>query len=46
MPLQTAVQRRAGQVWDRRLKGIQTIIEWQQRVLAEGNDDGLVTVRQ
>jgi hypothetical protein len=41
MPLHAAVQR-AGQVWDRRLKGIQAIIEWQQRMLAECNDDGLV----
>ncbi len=42
MPLQTAVQRRARQVWDRRLKGIQAVIERQQRMLAKRDDDGLV----
>ena len=42
MSLQAAVQGRASQVRDRRLKGIQAIIERQQRMLAKGNDDGFV----
>src|SRR5690606_27186078 len=34
------------QVWDRRLKRIETIIERQQSVLAEGNDDRLFLGRK
>ena len=35
------MQGRAGQVRDRRLQGIKTVIKRQQRVFAEGNDDRL-----
>lgn len=42
MSLQTAVQRRAGQMWDGLLQGVEAVVEWQQRVLAEGNDYRLV----
>ena len=44
--LQTAVQRRAGQVRDRRLQGIETIVQRQQRVPAKRDDDGLLSGRQ
>ena len=37
--LQTAVQRRAGQVRQARLQGIQAVVERQQRVAAIGDDD-------
>jgi len=37
--LQAAVQGRARQVRDRRLKRVEAIIERQQCVLAEGDDD-------
>lgn len=46
MPLQAAMQGRAGQMRDCRLKGIQAIVEWQQRMLAERDDDRLVLKRQ
>ena len=42
MPLQATVQRRAREVRDRRLKGIQAVIERQQRVLPKRDDDGFV----
>jgi hypothetical protein len=42
VPLQAAVQGRASQVWDRRLKSIQAVIERQQRMLAKRDDDGFV----
>jgi hypothetical protein len=42
MPLQAAVQRRARQVRDRRLKGIRAVTERQQRLLAERDDDGFI----
>ena len=38
MPLQTAMQGRACQVWDRRLQGIETIIQRKQRMTPEGHD--------
>ena len=34
--LQQAVQRRAGQAWNRGLEGVEAIVERQVRVLAEG----------
>jgi hypothetical protein len=39
MPLQTAMQRGAPQMRDRRLQRVKTIVERQQRVLAKGDDD-------
>src|SRR5215475_9717430 len=42
VPLQAAVQGRACQVRDRRLKGIQAVVERQQRMLAKRYDDGFV----
>ena len=42
MALQTTVQRRPGQVWDRRLQPIKAIIQRQQRVPPERNDDGFL----
>ena len=42
MPLQAAVQGRACQVRDRRLKGIQTVIERQQCMLAKRDDESLL----
>ena len=42
---EAAVQGRAGKPWDRRLQGIETIIERQQRVPAEGNDDRFLLKR-
>ncbi len=42
MTLQASVQRRAGEVWDRRLEGVETVIEWQKRVPAEGDDNRLL----
>ena len=35
-----AVQRRAGKAGNRRLKGVQTVIERQQHMLAEGHGNG------
>ena len=42
MALQTPVQRRPGQLRDRRLKRIETVVEGQQGLLAESDDDGLL----
>ena len=42
MPLQAAVQGRARQVGDRRLKGVQAVIERQQRMSLKCNDDGFI----
>lgn len=42
---QAAVQRRARQMRDRRLQGIETVIEGKQRMPAVGDDDGLVLDR-
>src|SRR6202011_4367866 len=44
--LQAAVQRRAGQVGDRRLQGVETIVERQQRMPAKGDDDRFLLDRQ
>lgn len=46
MALQTAVQGRAGEMRDRCLQRIQAIIKGQQRMLAKGDDDGLLLNRQ
>ncbi len=40
--LQATVQRRAGQVRDRRLERVEAIVEGQERVAAKGDDDRLV----
>jgi hypothetical protein len=40
------ITRSSGQVRDRRLERIETIIERQQGMLAKGNDDGLIRDRQ
>ena len=32
-----------GDCW---LQGLEAVVEWQQRVLAKGNDDGLILDRQ
>ena len=42
VPLQAAMQGRARQVRDRRLKGIQAIIERQQRMSTKRDDDGFI----
>ena len=39
--LEAAMQGRARQVRDRRLQGMEAVIQWQQRVFAEGNDHRL-----
>ena len=44
--LEAAMQGRAGQMRDRRLQGIEAIVERQQRMLAEGDDDRLLLGRQ
>jgi hypothetical protein len=41
MTLEASMQGRPGQVRDGRLQGIEAIVERQQRVLAEGDDNGL-----
>jgi hypothetical protein len=46
MPLQASVQRRAGELRHRRLQGIQAVVKREQRVLAEGNDHGLLLQRK
>src|SRR5208283_4055617 len=46
MTLQAAVQRRAGQVRDCRLQGIEAIIEGEQRMVSEGDDDRFFLDRQ
>src|SRR5262249_61530117 len=46
VPLQAAVQGRARQMRDRRLKGIQAVVERQQRMLAKRDDGGVVFERQ
>jgi len=42
VPLQAATQGRPRQMWDRRLQRIATVIQRQQRMLAEGGDDRLL----
>jgi hypothetical protein len=46
MPLQTAMQRGAGQMRDRCLQSVEAIIEGQQSMPAEGNNDRLLFHRQ
>jgi hypothetical protein len=41
MALQTAMQRRSGQMRDGRLEGVEAIVQRQQRMLSERHDDGL-----
>src|SRR4029453_6332777 len=43
--LEASMQGRPGEVWDGRLQGIETIVQRQQRMLAEGNDDRLFLER-
>ena len=42
MTLQTAVQGRARQAWDRGLERVEAVVERQQRVPAEGHDHGFL----
>ena len=42
MPLQTTVQRRAGQLRDGRLQGIEAVVERQQRMPTKGNDNSFL----
>src|SRR6185295_11834941 len=42
MPLQAAMQGRARQVRDRRLKGIRAVIERQQRTSTKRDDNGFI----
>ena len=42
MTLQEAVQRRAGEVRNRFLQGVQAVIQGQLRVLAEGHGNGFL----
>jgi hypothetical protein len=44
MPLQAAMQRRSREMWNGSLEGIEAIIERQQRVLAKGDDPGLLAL--
>jgi hypothetical protein len=44
--LEAAVQAGAGEVRHAGLEGVEAVVERQQRVTAEGNDDGLVLDRQ
>src|SRR5277367_4641408 len=46
MALQTAVQRRAGQAGDCRLKRVKAVVERQQRMPPEGDDDRLLLDRE
>ena len=46
MPLQTAVQGRARQMRDRRLQGIEAVVERQERVPAESDDHRLLLDRE
>ena len=46
MPLQAPVQRRPRQVWDGRLKGIEAVVQRQERVPSECNDHRLLSLRQ
>jgi len=40
------MKRRAGELRDRGLQGVQAVVEWQQRVLAKRDDDGFLLNRQ
>ena len=44
--LQTAMQRRARQMRDRRLQGVEAIVERKQRVLTEGDDNRFLFNRE
>lgn len=46
MPLQTPMQRRARQMWDRRLQSIEAVVQRQQCVPPEGDDHCLLVVAQ
>jgi hypothetical protein len=46
VPLQAPVQRRAGEVRDGRLQGVEAVIQRQQGVTPEGDDDGLLLGRE
>jgi hypothetical protein len=46
MPFQTTMKRRAGELRDRGLQGVQTVVERQKRVLAKRDDDGVLFHRQ
>ncbi len=46
VPLQASVQGRAGEVWDRRLQGVEAVVGRQQRVAAERDDDRLLLGRE
>lgn len=40
------MQGRPGQVWERGLQGVEVVIQWQQRMSAEGDNDGVFLNRQ
>ncbi len=42
MTLQAAMQLRVGQMRDRRLQGVEAIVEREHHMPSEGNDDGFV----
>ena len=46
MALEAAMQRRARQMRDRRLQGVEAVVERQEGVRSEGDDDRLVFDRQ
>src|SRR5262245_25010001 len=46
MPFEAPMEGRSGQAWDGRLQGIEAAVQRKQRVLAEGDDDGLFLGRQ
>ena len=46
MTLKAAMQRRSRQMRDCRLKRVETVVERQQRMAAEGDDDGFLLDRQ
>ncbi len=45
MAFQATMKRRAGELWDRGLQGVQAVVEWQQRMLAKRDDDGFLLNR-
>jgi hypothetical protein len=46
VPLETSMQRRAGEVRDRRLKGVRAIVQWQQGMTPQCDDDGLLSLAE
>ncbi len=42
MALQASMQRRTRQMWDARLQGVETVIEWRQRVAPESDNHGFL----